>query len=123
MTNSEQLNNCSDINSVYVTSAIAAVNTVNVGSANKSPDSDLLSRAVTSSVRHCVDDDDDDDDDDGGGGHRLSSILSDCENSPMTSEGDVMHPSFLPSPTACMSSPLPNKRLLSSSFRVGLNVY
>jgi len=122
-------NCCTDVNGLSATSAISAMDVVN---AYKSHDSDdQLSRMLESSGRCCAaaaaDDDDDDvydDDDDvgAGAGPRLSSILSDCENSPTAPEGHVTHSSFVPSQSASMMSPATNKQLHSSSFRVSLNI-
>jgi len=131
-----QVSNCSDVKGLCETSDVAAVSTVHMYSSHNSDDQ--LCQALMCFSRHTDDNeddendanDDDDDDDNGsadddsvgnGDGRRLSSILSDCENSPLTSDGHVTCSRHMSSFTTSVMSPLPNRRRLSSSFRVSLN--
>ena len=119
VTDADRLSSCSGFHRLSVASSVAAVNSVNFG-AHEAHDSDHFSQAATSPVSCHHNDNDDDDDVGADDGHRLSCILSDCENSPLPSEGYVTtRSSFVPTPAKCIASPLPGKQgLLSTSFRV-----
>jgi len=98
--------------------AVSAINAVDVVTPYKSHDCDS---------RHTVDDDEDDDVGGGDGRRRLSSILSDGENSAVMSECHFSQPSNIAQSSEVLMSPPPlppsvKKLHHSCSFRVSLIV-